>query len=396
MKRLLFIGVLALAVGGWLHAQGTLPEGMSLTGQVRTGVGVNFGNSYSQWGGDYDPMLTVGYDDGMGAYWTRTQLNFILNRGNYGFTIAPRFQWNNSDGTMPFSARVMNAFGWFNLMDGMMRITAGYIDENRWMSPCAGEWRYSRGLGVRFELSPIEELNVGVFIRPSHRWNTQDSQDVANAFLNTSFGISFDAGIVDVAAGLELAGDGELRRADEGRWGAMGRNGPVIDLDGDDSVAVSAYVGLALHVIEDLGLAFGVHVANIDDLNNHGNIHINQDISFDLSPIRVGIEMHQLFWNIGDGVPVAGNNDMTTQLEFLPWAGFDISDTTRVGAEIPLNFRFHDGDMEWLEIGFVPYVRHQLGAGMYLGGRYRLMVRSYNDGPNRVDNQVAAFFGWTF
>jgi hypothetical protein len=314
--------------------------------------------------------------------------------------------------TRPFSPQLRNAFGWFTLMDGLVRVSAGRIDRAMWVAPGAEGWDYSRGLGVRVELTPIDELNVGVFFRPSHRHNDLRSNDIDRAFLNTSLGMQFDAGLVNMAAGLELRSETERRRYVEFMSipgaAAIGGNlppgtvgGPAFD---DNRVGVSAYLGVGINMIEDLDIGIGVQIANIDDLSRLGTIWVNQSFGFDLAPIAIGLDMHQKFYGF--------YNDMWTRtdLEFIPSAGFTITERTSVSAELPLTLGLINGTMAAMNVGFEPSITHRIGTGMTLSANYRLDVTSFagnhtqtglapidlRNQRNRVDNTVGLDFIWTF
>jgi len=406
MKKLWLVGILALAMGtAWLHAD----EGISFSGRVQTGFGFQFGDAVD------DAVFYVGRFDPQGPTNSRASLNWRLDRENYGLRVDSNLVYTTGGGEIAWS--FPNAFGWFTLMDDMLRITAGRIDTQVWQSPGAHDVSYSRGLGVRLEVTPMPELNVGLVLRAnnSHPGSGAHTNDLSDAFLNTSLGFSFDAGDIVVAGGLELRSQGQERRggieiyAPEYTYIVFGPDHPMnggTDPDdyttvtvpggmfstagdvGPDDVGISLYIGVGLNMIDDLSIGVGVELTNIDEFEDEGMVHIHQAIEFDMAPLTLGLDMHQrltAFWA----------DDLLINLEFEPWLEFALDDATTFSVAVPVSLYLWDG-LFLTTIGFEPGVTHRLGSGMTIGAGYRLDVSIPDEGDNFVEHTLGVFFNWTF
>jgi hypothetical protein len=410
MKKLLLVGVLALAMGAWLHA-----EGLTVTGNVRTGMDVRIGNQYHSW--PESPEFRFGNWDNR----TDLGLNMVYSRGNYGFRFMPRWRLNHgapgAEGTTYNNFRfAANVHGWVSFADDMVLITAGLVDSNPWAN-FGGGWdgqNYAQGTGVRVELRPMDGLNVGFFLRPWHTsmvWPETNVNRLSYALANTSFGARFAPadGPIGIAAGLELRSRYQNRPnvgyhdfsmgAANVRPGAR-EIGDHINSD-FSNLGVRAYLGAGINVIDALTLEVAVEAFNLDDFNHSGYIFTTQVVGFDMSPLQVGVDFHQLFLTgYQSRFQQSQDNDVRVVLLFEPHVGFDITSDTRATFAVPFDIAPNwNGDDTAFGFTLAPGITHMLTPGLQLYTRYRMNFNNGGGQPgsnSEIGNRLNVQLNWTF
>jgi hypothetical protein len=419
MKKLWLLGALALAL-----ASANLPAQedaeLRINAGVQTGFGVQIGNQHTAWE-DY-PVFTVGNWDRESLAW----FQISLNRGTHGFMFNPEF-WGMTrhGGAVQDSNGIFlsDAYGWFTLADDMVRISLGRFDANSvWHNFGVIDRQYSQGLGMRVEVMPIDGLNVGLFLRPTHRNVSGSIGDpitngnmnrLSYALANTSFGARFNpaGGLFGLSAGLELRSQWELRRNFGEGWFSqhqgrptsnnpdvvdflLGRSRPLRNGVTNDpapvgnpdlsNLGVSAYFGANLNLIDDLTLQFGVEAINLDDFNWSGQVWTTQRVRFDMDPLMIGMDMQQVFlagnmsrWNWAEGFDHSGDvshGPMDIIFRFVPHVRFDVTDDTRVQLNLPVTLApsWSSENFNAMAFAVEPILTQQMGQGFSIQARYRL------------------------
>jgi hypothetical protein len=450
MKKLWPISALAalLAFAPISNLAAQDDSGLNVRMGVETGLNVEFGNEHSGW--TQYPEFWVGNGDAVNRAW----FSLSMDRGDYGFQFNPEFWVAHRGGGVTSSARphneilLGNTYGWFNLADGMARISVGKLPA-LWSNYGTQAWSSATAIGASVEVKPIDGLNVGFVLRPTYR--NGDAGPVTGSYENrltyalgnTFFGARFApaGGPVGVSAGLQLMSQWEARDdfggtglRDTGRsWlGSLQRDyligfsrGFRADLTNDDNdqlgdwekqtstLGVSFWGGVNINVIDDLTLQIGARAYHLDDFAWSGHVWTNQRVRFDLDDaLTVGIDMDQVFLtgklmrkdfsansNPGDG-------PMDIILRFVPMVSFDVSDSTTVGLEIPFAMApgWSSESYNALSLTVSPWVSQSMGRGFSIDAGYDFgwdnqLGLPDNDlwdyGKNSITNSVWLRFNWS-
>lgn len=105
------------------------------------------------------------------------------------------------------------AYGWVNLLDKMVVISAGKIDDNIWGTGGVVDSNFDAVSGVRLAVAPIDGLSLGLAVP----FAQGDGQEVSLPFKNMNFGAKYTAPAFSVAVGLKL--NAKLNSADEEETG---------------------------------------------------------------------------------------------------------------------------------------------------------------------------------
>jgi hypothetical protein len=434
-------------MGSWLHA-----EGLNVGVTVRSGLDVEIGNQHS--GAADHPVFTVRHFGDPHAAEVNLSLSFA--RDNFGFLWMPGLYLSNHS-TIMDAARPNqdffggNMLGWFTLADDMVRVTVGRMNTTAWTNFGATGRTFSQGTGMRLEIMPMDGLNAGFFLRANHHnyrtlpWlpgegpHPDNQARLSYALANTSFGARFAPadGLFGIAAGLELrsqfqnaaqvgldpiwdsgfywntlfarSGSAIAGRGFTGGYGARGLRGSVpegvADRNDFSALGVNAYVGAGLNLLDDLSLEFGVDLFRLDDFNHSGLIWLHQSIGFDVSPLQIGLDMHQVIFSgyeSRDAGPAATDRGpIDIALQFIPNVGFDITDDTRLAVAIPIGLTpgWSRENYTGFSFGFEPTITQRMGEGFTIGARY---ILDYNNqggvtgGNNEITNRLGVQFVWSF
>jgi len=335
MKKLLFGSIMALAAIGLISAQQN-GEGLKISGSISTGLRMDIVGGGDDWQGKgkdnegfpdqnksemWAPSFSLWHDDiGNGI-----NLTAEYNKQNYGFKFTSEWRFR----TVDWRADVgfPNVYGWFEVLNGMLRFSAGKVDDGVWQSPGVDDFNYSTGLGLRFEAKPVDGLNVGFFIRPAEEYknywdgtlnlagnNDFGHRDVkggeetihsrlVDALLETSFGAKYVSNMFDVAAGFKLASEATGARTTDWNFGHeyFGAGTPnvsnVTSKDVYDNelkgAGFAAYIGFGLNMIENLTLGVGAELANLGAFERLGYVWISQKVEYAMNPFTFGLNAHQ-------------------------------------------------------------------------------------------------------
>ena len=194
MKKVLVV-LLILAVAG-----GAFAQELKFNGTVRGGLSVIFTNN------DADDVVLRQWNTREG-YNSRFQLTgaYTNAAGNAGFNTTLR--WNNimSGDPFDFSQAIPRAEAWFKILDGMIEIRGGYVD-NETVFNTNGGWGSALGsgvggLGMQFNVNPINGLNLRFVVAPGNS-ATSNSPGVAIWKASYRFGAVYTMADVFTASAL--------------------------------------------------------------------------------------------------------------------------------------------------------------------------------------------------
>jgi hypothetical protein len=204
---------------------------------------------------------------------------------------------------------------------------------------------------------------------------------------------------------MALVGDSRGLRRD-------GNNDGLPDELKTNTLGVTAWGGVALNLIDDLDLEIGARFYNLDDFVWSGQIWTNQKVLFDMSPLRVGINMDQVFLSGKMMRPkLASNGDINFDgpvnmiLRFAPNVEFDLDDATTASLEVAFAMApgwkyLGDESSNALSLGFNPEIVRSMGQGFNITAGYDFMWDNQlgikDVSKNAISQQIYVMFGWSF
>ncbi|MDR2485857.1 MAG: hypothetical protein LBD55_10735 [Treponema sp.] len=429
MKKILVVFLILAAAGG-IFAQ---EQGLKWGGSLRTGLkfaagqevndgSVNPGNKGKV--KNLDPSLALYHDDS-GAI--RLDLEGSYTKDNYGAVFRLRFRpyqslyltdlgnqvWTPGVDT---NELVHQAYVWADFFNNMINVKAGKIDDSVWATKGDEEFHYSTGLGLRFEVKPLDGLNAGVFFNTTNQAYFADLWDLASGdgyaqaaevfLLETAFGAQLELPILDIAGGLRLDSHGDGLDTEEWYdWGTWDWDSPNTYSESSRLGGLGAYLGANLKVVENLTAAAEVRFNNLSGFNKYGWVWVNEVFEFNVTEsLGVGLVMHQYFFGKDHlFAPRKDNESVAPLLKFTPKVSFGLTDRWSVGCELPL--AFWPNAVAW-DLGIKPKVSYKLGDNASISGYYKLQVYQYDkatgygkggDAPDPlVNNTVQINFEWSF
>jgi len=359
MKKTLVV-LLILAVAG-----GAFAQEVTFSGEVLAGVKVLIPGDNSSSGADNAIFYGDDNDDDRGL---KARFNVDVDGENYGLQFglqANRRNWANDNPGVDDYFSLYNAHGWSTIMD-MATIRAGLIDPNAWG---VGGWiddNVDAGFGVRFEVHPIDGLNVGVFI-PARL----DVVEFGDAFQGLSNSQGFAAGFkyeqedfFEVSASFGLYGFGSADDADAKLLFGAGYYGMP---------GLGIYVGLS---VEDL-------MGNADPDENP-TIKIGLNVDYAVMPaldagLVVGVTLY-------DGLK---------EIEIKPWLEYAVAEDFIVGLDIPVTLAEDTSeDFGFAGVDLNLWGKYLIGQSyIKFGYGFEMLTENYGD---NFDNYVGLWFGYKF
>jgi hypothetical protein len=291
MKKTLVV-LLILAVAGGVFAQD-----ITWSGGVRTGIAFDksseegAANTYGLTDSPPDPgaagLTATQTDDDTGKA-VQVNLGVKVDFDNYGMA----FKFNTALGNGANVPTISYGYVWANFFDGLFDISAGQIDGAKWASVGDQGFEYDSGWGIRFNVAPIEGLNLGVrfdltgttalgadtfgWVDADENPATADVWDdidganstVANKyelkdfFLETAIGAKYSADLFDVALGLKLDSLADNGTETDGDF-YWGKDAEIKEFFSDKTdKGFKAYLGFAYKGLEALTAKAEVEFAN--------------------------------------------------------------------------------------------------------------------------------------
>lgn len=207
MKKVLFLVLgLALLSGGVFAAD--LPEGLKISGSIKTGVQVSGStiddNDYDADTGASDPIIKGYSDDLDNGEAFRTDLNIVYEKGDFGIKTRFRvrtggdgignwdnpFSYNQDLGSAKGGLEINKAFVYGNLFDKKVKFSIGHNTDEAWSTRSfsfdANSWNtgFDGKDGIKFEVKPIDGLNVGFHLGSQKAGNSNVFDGFGNGYPN--------------------------------------------------------------------------------------------------------------------------------------------------------------------------------------------------------------------
>ena len=288
------------------------------------------------------------------------RLNVVLDEDDWGLKLGlganiGTHGWNfNTSGIgypdVKSLVFIYNAYGWMNFVDGVVNVKAGLIDDAAWAVGGEVDSNVSNGLGIRFEVMPMEGLSFGVFFDAGTKvWD--DSKDY---FGRTGIGASYTTDMFNVAAGYKVAPD---------KGGGM------------------MIFGVGFTGVENLDVFVDGKITDMADFKDSGFFDLYEEFSYTLDVmegLKVGLVLYQGFngknlpaypgagygkaeakeKGAGDGY-TTNNDSIMWAFSITPKAEIQITESFSAGFDLPIHIRpdstkEYDPNStdEWAKAGF--------------------------------------------
>jgi hypothetical protein len=380
MKKVLVV-LLILAVAGGVFAQD-----LTWSGTVETGVHIN------KTDGADDVVVWADNDDGVQGI--RAKLQAAITGDSWGFKVGIKNETTNwAAAGVPGLVELYNGYGWLDLLNKMINVKAGIIDDGVWTTKGDEDWGIATGSGVRIEVAPIEGLSVGAFLT----WPKGDTVNAISKaatleqfFNETAIGFSYTADVFYVSGGLKLDSDGD----------PMGTYFDFADStigDGDDAgtptgtdddINMKILIGFGYTGIEALTAKIEGNIWNLGE-GDYRVMWFNETIAYKvMEPLTVGAVLTEKLF---------GYSDIPMYLKVKPYVEYSLNDTMSVGLNIPVVL--WDG-LESLAVN--PWFKYAVGNASFKVGytATSLAERTDNDVLLRPDSalnhDIQATFVWSF
>jgi len=183
MKKALIV-LLILAVAGGLFAQ--------------------------EWGGSVTTGIKIGLDGDMPVTGDDDDTNDAAH-GSLWFENAEDDEWGVKiavGAAIDKGITLDNAWGWINFADGLLKISAGKMDDGVWGSGGAYDHDWSNDGLLRLEVKPTDELDIGLaFSFPKWDGGEYKAAKIGNFFQQTIIGVKYTGDAFFVATALKLHSD---------------------------------------------------------------------------------------------------------------------------------------------------------------------------------------------
>jgi hypothetical protein len=403
MKKALVV-LLILAVAGGLFAQE-----LTWTGQVKTGLtftAVNDGDDDDD--NDPDPTIEFFNDDADTA--TRFQLGASYTNGNYGAVF--RLRADIASGT----AVNYSAYAWGKFVNDMLKVSAGTIHDGVWGTGGYKNWDVG-GNGVRFEVTPLAGLNLGVIFRvPANTLKDIKAEDFFN---ETAFGANYKSDLFSIGGAVFLDSKGDVNAQLEtiekaGLEDAFGdsykaatgkdfsnRPTPTPDTgdaaDADDGKGIVAQMGVSVSPIPGLKISAEGRGRNLGDFDKYGYWWFNEQVTYQvLEKLEVAVLAKQFIFGKDLNVTLGtGSKELKPHLQFIPSVGYDLFDNLNIGLEATIGAW---QDVYKTELNFTPGLTYTVGKGASVGAYYDLGIKTpdYDKADTVTTHQVHVEVIWTF
>ena len=349
MKKALIV-LLILALAGGLFAQD-----ISFSGHVQTGMFIDILKA--------DDDVHVRADDDDAGVPVRADFTAAVDDGNWGAVIGFRSDTGN--------AYVHNAYGWLKPVD-MLKISAGIIDDGIWGTRGELDDGVATGGGLRFEIMPIDGLNLGAFFSYPHGTGVY-AEKIGNFFGETAFGFEYEADAFYVSAALKLF-------SEETDGSANGYENKIDDTD--MKLIFGAGVNLGALALELSG--------KVDHLGSYGDVgwaEIYEEAKFGVSDaLQVGLLLGEAL----QGPDPSG----LVGLKVKPWVEFAVNDAVSVGADVGVEMWDIGDGLGLARIFGDLWGKYTIGGGwMQAGYGFENLTKDYGDALNHY---IKLVFGFDF
>lgn len=251
MKKAL-VALIALAVTGALMAQDA--PSLKFSGYLNSGLEADIVGS------DNATLKAQAQDAGVPGY--RMNLDVAYTNGSVGANVRLRSEKD--------SAYMMNyGYVWANLLGNMATVKAGKVSDGAWETGGDIGGDVGEGTGILLQVMPLEGLNFG-----------------AGVYAVDATGSLVEIGDAKYTVGFAYT------MAD-----TFGMEGSLSMLAGEASQAL---VGLEVLAVPQLSAALEYQADYLDDFSNIGLNTITETVSYDFSPINVGVTAYEWISQVDD------------------------------------------------------------------------------------------------
>jgi hypothetical protein len=373
MKKLLIL-LLVLVVAGGVFAQelkwsGGVMFGLGLSSNAKSAPAINDEN---WWWGGYGGKTTGGDSWGSAA---AGQVEANYSQDNARVTLRVRSFFTNINS---YDIGVPLAKVEFDLLDKIIGIRAGRLDEGLWNTQVADWWQVTNGVGALLEIKPIEGLSFGGILKTDGvKGGVKNTEEL---FKRAAFGVSYNnASLLYVSAAFQLAD---------------GRGADIPDpadkdktLPGDLSKANFALYGLNINAVPNLILKTEGKFSNI----GAGKDAAGKDIAIK-TELRQDIGYNIIPGTFKAVLRVKENLADTTGLVLMPYAEYVINSTFTGYIEVEASIANLD-DTSKIGIYIKPKLTYNIAPGASIIGYYKATIPA--DGADPV-HQLQLSFSSTF
>lgn len=345
MKKAL-VALLALAVTGALIAQDA--PSLKFSGYLNSGL------EYDQLGSATGLLKSYAQDAGVAGY--RMNLDGAYTNGAVGANFRLR---STGDSATVAPYYFMNfGYVWANLASNMVKVKAGLVDDGSWNTAGDIGGDSGEGTGVLVLVMPMDGLNFGAGM-------------YALDYKGTAGDATYTAGFAYTMAstfGLEAS------------------------MKIQNSKAQSAIGGFQVLAVPQLSAAFEYQVTGLADFSNTGLNTITETLSYDLSPIKVGVTAYEWLSQVS-------GNDLGFKVN--PWVSYTSGAfTPKLGVTYDSNDSAAGKADKNYTLTVKPQVTFAAGANASIVAAYAFT--SYGDNTangiagNKSGNTVYVDFVWSF
>jgi hypothetical protein len=351
MKKLL-IALFALSVAGVAFAQDATPS-LKFSGYINSGLQYVSADTDS------------GLDEGLNSYAQdaevkgfRLNLNGAYVNGDAGANFRLRAQGPNTDlngsdtdgdgviddvsysGT--YDVFIKYGYGWANLFEGKAKVKGGIVDDSAWATAGDIGDDVGEGTGVLLQFLPIDGLNVGAGVYAKDGFGTYGGSDDL-----------LDAATFTVGAAYKQAD-------------LFAVQGSYKYVDGH---ADKALFGLDIFAISKATINAELLLEKFQYYDQEGLATIEQLVSYDLSPVEVGVLAYEY---------LSGNSDLDMGYQISPWISYTSGKLTpKLSVSYANNVDVLDdsyagaaGDAVVNTLSINPSVKYELNSNAIITGSY--------------------------
>jgi hypothetical protein len=267
------------------------------------------------------------------------------------------------------------AYGWATFLNDVIKLSAGIIDDGAWGS--GGMEGYAiNGTGVRFEITPIAGLNLGLMLRYST--DAPPPVTIKQFLSETAFGAKYESDLFWLAGGLILDSDADkLATNADLKWHADVAAAGAPDSD----QGLDFYAGAGVTALPGLTVSVEARARNAAKFADYGQFVLDEKASYKLldDKVEVGLKAYQYFW-AEDGSKGLNVNPSTTAetlkpyLTFNPYVAYDVLDNVNVAFDV--TFGLWKDNIDY-ELGFKPKVTYKIGDGAKIVAFYKLDILDF-------------------
>jgi hypothetical protein len=272
------------------------------------------------------------------------------------------------------------AYGWINLLDKMVVISAGKIDDSIWGTGGVADVSFDGVSGVRLAVAPIDGLSLGLAVP----FAPGNGQELSVPFKNMNFGVKYTASAFTAAVNAKLNSDGNETDEKTGVDLGFGVNVPL----GAITVDLSGYFSTGDVINKD----------KISGSPNQPGFLIGPKVSFKQDAISAYAQLKaKIDTESDDGRPISG-----TEKDGDASIGFELGGDYEINSEIKPYLNFGSDNVAYLDLNglYVKLgVKFTLGNGISVDIFDKIRRIGADEDVYKTEgkvNQVQVNFTWAF